>query len=91
MTLDWSAQPVPGKSVFNLDLGTCFANVVAHFKEYEVSEGILQIASSAPMRWKILPDEEVISFKKLEDEIYDWQSDVALLVFEGNQLVSITT
>ncbi len=34
MTLDWTAQAVPGKSVFNLDLGTSFANVVAHLKEY---------------------------------------------------------
>ncbi|WP_276842271.1 hypothetical protein [Herbaspirillum huttiense] len=91
MTLDWTAQPVPGKSVFNLDLGTSFANVVAHLKEYEVSEGILQLASSSPMRLKILQDEQVILFKKLEDEIYDWQSDVALLAFEGHQLVSITT
>lgn len=91
IALDWSAHPVPGKSIFNLDLGTSFANVVAHLKEYEVSEGTIQIAGSRPMRLKILPDEQVILFKKLEDEIYDWQSDVALLVFEGNQLASITT
>lgn len=91
MTLDWTAQPIPGKSAFNLALGTSFPNVVEYLKEYEVSEGILQIASSSPMRLKILQDEQVISFKKLEDEIYEWQSDVALLVFEDNQLASITT
>lgn len=46
IALDWSAHPVPRKSIFNLDLGTSFVNVVAHLKEYEVGEGIFQISES---------------------------------------------
>jgi hypothetical protein len=63
IALNWSAHPVPRKSIFNLDLGTSFANVVAHLKEYEVAEGIFQISGSSPMRLKILQDGQVISFK----------------------------
>jgi len=91
MKLDWEAQPVPGKSMFNLELGTSLANVVRLLKEYEVSEGIIQIGNSDPMRLDILLDEEAIRFKKMKDENYDWQSDVALLHFKNDQLNSITT
>lgn len=91
MKLDWNAQPVPGKSMFNLDLGIGYANVVSQFKEYEISEGVIQIDNSPPMRLDFFSDEEAIRLKKMEDENYDWQSDVALLCFEDGNLKSITT
>lgn len=91
MKLDWKAQPVPGKSMFNLELGTCYADVVNLLKAYEIAEGIIQIESSAPMRLIISSDEEAIVFKTMKDGNYDWQSDVALMYFENGILKSITT
>jgi hypothetical protein len=91
MTLDWKAQPVPGKSMFNLELGTSYADVVNLLKGSEISEGIIQIENSGPMRLVISPNEEAIRFKKMEDENYDWQSDVAMLYFQNGILKSITT
>ena len=91
MKLDWKAQPVPGKSMFNLELGTSYADVVNLLKGRETSNGIIQIMNSGPMRLVISTDEESIRFKKMEDENYDWQSDVALLYFKNGILKSITT
>jgi hypothetical protein len=91
MKLDWKAQPVPGKSMFNLELGTSYADVVKLLKECEISEGVLQFENSGPMRLVISSDKEAIRFKKMEDENYDWQSDVALLYFQNGNLRSITT
>lgn len=91
MKLDWNAQPMPGKSMFNLDLGTSYAKVVNLFKKYEISEGVIQLDNSPPMRLNFVSDEEAILLKKMEDENYDWQSDVALLYFEDGILKSITT
>jgi hypothetical protein len=91
MKLDWKAQPVPGKSMFNLDLGSSYANVVSLLKEYEISDGVIQIDNSHPMRLDFISDKEAIRFKKTEDENYDWQSDVALLYFKNGKLESITT
>ena len=48
-------------------------------KDYETSRGVFQIDNSYPMRLDISSDEEVIRFKRMEDENYGWQSDVALL------------
>ncbi len=91
MKLDWKAQPVPGKSMFNLELGTSYGNVVNLLKGHEASEGIIQIENSAPMRLIISSDKEAILLKKMEDDNYDWQSDVALLNFENGNLKTITT
>jgi hypothetical protein len=91
MSLDWKAQPIPGKSMFNLDLGVCYADVVNQLKAVEISDGIVQIENSGPMRLVISTDEESIRFKKMEDENYDWQSDLALLYFQNGILNSITT
>ena len=86
MNLDWIAQPAPGKSLFNLDLGTSYTNVVSVLKDYETSRGVFQIDNSYPMRLDISSDEEVIRFKRMEDENYGWQSDVALLYFKNGNL-----
>lgn len=91
MKLDWKAQPVPGKSMFNLELGTSYADVLNLLKGCEISEGIFQIENSGPMRLVISSDQEAIRFKKMDDENYDWQSDVALLYFQKGRLKSITT
>ena len=91
MKLDWKAQPVPGKSMFNLELGTSHANVVSLLKGYEVSEGIIQIGNSDLMRLNILLGEDAIRLKKMKEEKYEWQSDVALLYFKNGRLESITT
>ena len=91
MKLDWKAQPILGKSMFNLDLGTSYANVVTLLKEYEISDGVVQIENSAPMRLVISSDGEVIGLKKMEDENYDWQSDMASLYFQDGNLKSIAT
>lgn len=91
MKLDWRSQPVPGKSMFNLELGTSYADVVSLLKGCEASNGIVQIENSGPMRLVISADEESICFKKMVDENYDWQSDVALLYFQSGILKSITT
>ncbi len=91
MSLDWKAQPIPGKSMFNLDLGACYADVVNQLKAVEISDGIVQIKNSGPMRLVISSDGESIRFKKMEDENYDWQSDLALLYFQNGILKSITT
>lgn len=91
MKLDWKAKPVPGQSMFNLDLGTSYANVVSLIKEYEISDGVIKIDNSHSMRLDFFSGEEAVRFKKMEDENYDWQSDVALLYFENGNLKSITT
>lgn len=91
MKLDWKAQPVSGKSMFNLELGTSYADVVNLLKEHETFKGIIQIENSAPMRLIISSDEEAIVFKTMEDGNYDWQSDLALLYFQNGVLKSITT
>ena len=91
MKLDWAAQAIPGKCMFNLELGTNVANVVMLLKKYEVSDGIIKIDNSDPIRVNILLNEEVIRLKKMEDENYDWQSDVALLYFKNDKLKSIVT
>ncbi len=90
MKVDWKAQPVPGKSMFNIELGTSFADVLNLLKGRETSIGIVQIENSAPLRLVISADEESIRFRKMEDESYDWQSDVALLYFKNATLHSIT-
>ncbi len=77
--------------MFNLDLGTCYVDVVNQLKAVEISDGIVQIESSGPMRLVISSDGESIRFKKMEDENYDWQSDLALLYFQNGILNSITT
>jgi hypothetical protein len=91
MKLDWKAQPVLGESMFNLELGTSYADVVNLLKGRETSNGIIQIENSSPMRLVISTNEESIRFKKMEDENYDWQSYVALLYFQNGILNSITT
>jgi len=91
MKLDWQAQPIPGKSIFNIELGTSFSDVVRYLKEQEVSDGIIQIANSNPMRWQIALDEEVVRFRRIADGHYDWQCDLALLFFENGRLESVTT
>ncbi len=91
MKLDWKAQPVPGKSMLNLELGTSYADVVNFLKGQETSNGIIQIDNSSPMRLVISTDKESIIFKKMEDENYGWQSDLALLYFQNGILKSITT
>ena len=91
MKFDWKAQPVPGKTMFNIELGTSYADVVNLLKDCETSNGIVQIENSGPMRLVISTDEKSIRFKKIEDENYDWQSDVALLYFQNGILKSITT
>lgn len=91
MKLDWKAQPVSGKSMFNLELETSYADVVNLLKGSETSNGIVQIENSGPMRLVISTDEESIRFKKMGGENYDWQSDVALLYFQNGILKSITT
>lgn len=91
MKLDWTAQPIPGKSMFNLELGTSYTDVLNLLKGCEISEGIIQIKNSGPMRLVIFSDEEAFGFKKVEDENYDWQSDLALLYFQNGILKSITT
>lgn len=91
MKLDWNAQPVAGKSMFNLGLGTGYADVVNLLKGHEIEQGIIQIENSAPMRLIIAPNEEAIVFKTMEDGNYDWQSDLALLYFQDGILKSITT
>jgi hypothetical protein len=91
MKLDWNARPVSGKSMFNLELGTRYTNVVDILRAYENTQGIIQIENSAPMRLIIAPNEEAIVFKTIEDGNYDWQSDLALLYFQDGLLNSITT
>ena len=91
MKPDWKAQPVPGKSMFNIVLGTSYATMVSLLKGYKISDEIIQIENSDPMRLIVSSDEEAIRFKKMEDENYDWQSDVALLYFQNGILKSITT
>ena len=91
MKLDWAAQAIPGKCMFNLELGTNVANVVMLLKKYEVSDGIIKIDNSDSIRVDILLNEEVIRLRKMEDEKYDWQSDVALLYFKNDKLKSIVT
>jgi hypothetical protein len=90
MRLDWKAQPVPGQSMFNLELGTGYADVVNLLMGHEISEGVVQVENSDPMRVIISLEEEAIFIKKMEDENYDWQSDVALLHFRNGILNSIT-
>lgn len=90
MKLDWKAQPVPGKSMFNLELGTSYVDVVNLLKGHEISEGVVQIANSNPMRVIVSLEEEAILVKKVGDENYDWQSDLALLHFQNGILKSIT-
>lgn len=91
MRLDWQARPIPGKSIFNLELGTSFSNVIKYLKEQEVSDGIIQIPNSNPMRWQIVLDDEVVRFRTIVDGNYDWQSYLALLCFENGRLESVTT
>lgn len=91
MKLDWNAQPVSGKSMFNLELGSSYAEVVDLLRGHENTRGIIQIENSAPMRLIIAPNEEAIVFKTMEDGNYDWQSDLALLYFQNGLLNSITT
>lgn len=86
MKFDWKVQPVPGKSMFNIQLGTSYADVVNLLKGRETCNGIVQIENSDPMRLVISTDEESIRFKKMEVESYDWQSDVALLCFQNGIL-----
>jgi hypothetical protein len=90
LKLDWKVQPVPGKSMFNLELRTSYADVMKLIKVNETSAGIIQIENSKPMRLIISPDEEAIFFKTMEDGNYDWQSDLALLYFHNGFLESIT-
>ena len=77
--------------MFNLELGTSYADVVNLLKGGEISEGIFQFENSGPMRLVISLDKEAIHFKKMDDENYEWQSDVALLHFQKGRLRSITT
>jgi nucleoside-diphosphate-sugar epimerase len=48
MRLDWKAQPVPGKSMFNLELGTSYADVMNLLEGCKSSNGIIQIENSGP-------------------------------------------
>ena len=91
MGLNWTARPVPGKSMFNLDLGVGYAVVLNLLKEYEIALGVIRIDNSRPMRLDFCSNQEVILLKTINDENYDWQSDVALMYFEGGNLTSITT
>lgn len=91
MKLDWKAAPVPEKSMFNLELGTSYAGVVNLLRGSEISDEIIQIENSGPMRLVFSSDEDAIRFKKMGDENYDWQSDLALLYFQNGSLKSITT
>lgn len=91
MNLDWEAEPVPGKSMFNIELGASYAEVVNFLKRYETSEGIVQVENSAPMRLIISSDKKTVGFKTMEDGNYDWQSDLAIMFFQGAILKSITT
>jgi hypothetical protein len=91
MKLDWKAQPVPGRSMLNLDLGTGYSDVLSLLKGYEVSKGVIRIENSDLMRLDISSDQDEIRFKTLEEGNYDWQSDVASLFFLNGGLKSITT
>ena len=91
MKLDWKAQPIPGKSMFNLDLGTAYVDAVSLFKTYEISNGVIQLENSLPMRLVIRPEEAAIILKTLGDGSYDWQSDVAMLHFINGSLKLIRT
>jgi hypothetical protein len=91
MNLNWKAHPALGQSMFNLDLGTNYAEVVNLLKGYEISDGIIQIENSGPMRLIIHSDKDAIHFKMMGSENYDWQSDVAALFFQDGVLKSITT
>lgn len=91
MKLDWKTRPVPGKSMFNLELRTGYADVVNLLRGYEIADGIIQLANADPMRMDMHSNEGEIRFKTIKDGNYDWQSDVALLYFEAGNLKSITT
>jgi hypothetical protein len=58
--LDWKAQPVPGKSMFSLELGTSYADVVNLLKGREISEGVFQIENSGSMRLVLSSDKEAM-------------------------------
>lgn len=91
MDLDWNEKVIPGKSMFNLELGTSYMDVLKFIKDCEISEGIFKIKNSDPMRLVIDSNKEIIVFKKMKDENYAWQSDLAMLHFKNGFLNSITT
>lgn len=91
MRLNWMAPVVPGKSMFNLGLGVGYASVLKLLKKYEVALNVIRIDNSHPMRLSFCLNEEAIFLKTINNENYDWKSDVALMLFDGGKLKSITT
>lgn len=82
---------MPGKSMFNLKLGANYADVVGLLQDCKISESVIQFDNSDPMRVDFSLDKEVIRFRKMNDENYAWQSDLALLCFKDGNLKSIAT
>jgi hypothetical protein len=85
--LDWTAPIIPGHSVFNLNLGLSYAEVVDILKLYETSEGFIQLKNAPLMALR--KNKNSIQFRKLESQNYDWQYEVILLYFVNDHLESI--
>lgn len=85
--LDWTAPIIPGHSVFNLNLGLSYAEVIDILKFYETAEGFIQIKNAPLMA--LLKKKNSIQFRKLEPQNYEWQYEVVLLYFVNDHLESI--